>query len=138
RGAVWVTNALDSTVSKVDPTRGSVAATIPVGSGPTAVAASGGSVWVASQFSATVSRIDPSRNAVVATARVPGSPTALATTGGTVWVGLQPLGRHRGGTLRLLHSRPITIDPALQVDLQPLQADALTTDGLVAYNHVPG
>jgi YVTN family beta-propeller protein len=138
RGAVWVTNALDSTVMKVDPLRGSVAATIPVGSGPTAVAASGGFVWVANEFSSTVSRIDASRNAVVATARVPGYPAALALTSGTVWVGFRPLGRHRGGTLRLLHSQPITIDPALQVDLLPLQSDDLTADGLVTYNHVPG
>jgi peptide/nickel transport system substrate-binding protein len=138
RGAVWVTNALDSTVMKVDPLRGSVAATIPVGSGPTAVAASGGFVWVANEFSSTVSRIDASRNAVVATARVPGYPAALALTSGTVWVGFRSLGRHRGGTLRLLHSQPITIDPALQVDLLPLQSDDLTADGLVTYNHVPG
>ena len=41
-GFLWVANSLDSTVSKVDPTSGSVAATIPVGSGPSAIAAADG------------------------------------------------------------------------------------------------
>jgi peptide/nickel transport system substrate-binding protein len=38
----------------------------------------------------------------------------------------------------MLHTRPITLDPALQVDLLPLQSDRLTRSGLVAYNHIPG
>jgi YVTN family beta-propeller protein len=138
QGAVWVANALDSTVSKVDPVGRSVSATIPVGSGPSAIAIAATSVWVANQYSGSVSRIDPTRNAVVATARIGGSPTALTARKGTIWVGIRALGQHRGGTLRLVHSRPITIDPELQVDLLPLQSDGLTADGLVTYNHDPG
>jgi len=114
-------------------------ATIPVGSGPAALAVAGGSVWVANQHSATVSRIDPKRNADVQTTTVDGSPTALAAAGGTTWVSLRPRTRHRGGTLVLLHTtRPISIDPALNVDLLPAVSDGLTRDGLVAYNHVSG
>lgn len=137
-GSVWVANALDSTVSRVDPTSGSVTATIPVGSGPTALAFAGGSVWVANLYSETVSRIDPDRNAVDRVVSVGGSPTALAANGVTTWVGVRPLVQHRGGTLVLLSTRPISIDPAVQAALLPLHADALTRDGLVTYNRVPG
>jgi peptide/nickel transport system substrate-binding protein len=137
-GAVWVANTLDSTVSRVDPGSDSVVATIPVGSGPGALAVAGRSVWVANQYSGNVSRIDPRRNAVVDTTSVDGNPTALAATGATAWVGTRPAVQHRGGTLVLLHARPISIDPAINVDLLPPVSDSLTRDGLVTYNHVSG
>jgi YVTN family beta-propeller protein len=137
-GAVWVANTLDSTVSRIDPATGSVTATIPVGSTPAAVAVSGGSVWVANRYSASVSLIDPRRNQVVKTRPVGGSPTSLAAVDGRMWVGIRSLAQRRGGTLTLLHTRPITIDPAVQADLLPLVSDGLTRDGLVSYNHVPG
>ena len=137
-GSVWVANALDSTVSRVDPTSGAVTATIPVGSGPGAIVASGGSVWVANLYSGTVSRIDPDRNAVTRVVSVGGDPTALAADGTTTWVGIRPVVQHRGGKLVLLYTRPISIDPALQAALLPLQSDALTRDGLVTYNRVAG
>jgi len=137
-GSVWVANALDSTVSKLDPTSGSVVATIPVGSSPTAIAVAGGGVWVANRYSATVSRIDPNRNAVVQTNALRGAPTALTSAEGKIFIGTRPLIEHRGGTLVLVHTRPISIDPALHFDLLPLASDRLTRDGLVAYNHVPG
>jgi YVTN family beta-propeller protein len=137
-GAVWVANSLDSTVSRVDPATGSVTATIPVGTSPNALAVAGDSIWVANQYSPVVSRIDASRNAVVRALSVGGGSTALAVVGGRIWIGVQAPSQHRGGTLRLLHSRPITIDPALQLDLFPLQSDGLTRDGLVTYNHAPG
>jgi YVTN family beta-propeller protein len=137
-GAVWVANSLDSTVSRVDPTRSTVAATIPVGSGPSAIAVAGGSVWVASQYSSSVSRIDPARNAVVETRSVGGGPTALAAADGRIWAGVRPLVQHRGGTLTLLHTRPISIDPALHLDLFPPVSDGLARSGLVTYNHVSG
>lgn len=137
-GALWVANSLDSTVSRVDLKSGSVVDTIPVGSGPAAIAIAGDSVWVANQYSASVSRIDPDRNAEVRSSTVSGGPTALAATGGRVWVGVRPLVQHRGGTLVLLHTRPISIDPALNADLLPPVSDGLTRNGLVTYNHVPG
>jgi peptide/nickel transport system substrate-binding protein len=46
--------------------------------------------------------------------------------------------QHRGGTLRLLHTQPLAIDPAVNADILPLQSDALTRDGLLTYRHVPG
>ena len=46
-GAVWVTNAIDGTVSGTNPDTGRTVATIPVGGSPTSVAVGAGSVWVA-------------------------------------------------------------------------------------------
>jgi peptide/nickel transport system substrate-binding protein len=125
-------------VSKVGVATGSLQATVPVGSGPTAIVARDGAVWVANQYSASVTRIDARRATVVSTQRVAAAPTALAARGDEIWVGVRPVVRRRGGTLRLLHTRPITLDPALHVDPLPLQSDRLTRSGLVSYNHVPG
>jgi peptide/nickel transport system substrate-binding protein len=38
----------------------------------------------------------------------------------------------------LVHTRRITLDPALQGDLLPLVSDGLTRDGLVTYDHAQG
>ena len=137
-GGVWVANSLDSTVSRIDPLDGSIVATIPVGSGPSALLLNNGLVWVANQYAATVSRIDPAHNAVVGTSSVGGSPAALVADGGRAWVAARALVHHRGGTLTLAHTRVLDIDPAVNVDVLPLQSDGLTRDGLVTYSHVPG
>jgi YVTN family beta-propeller protein len=138
QGAVWVVNTLDSTVSRIDPEIGAVVATIPVGSGPIGAAVAGGKVWVANRYSESVSAIDPVRNAVVRTSRLGGEPTALTAANDRPWVAVSPLQENSGGTLVLLHQRPISIDPAVQADLLPLVADRLTRDGLVSFNLVPG
>jgi YVTN family beta-propeller protein len=137
-GAIWVANSLDSTVSKVDPSSGSVLATIPVGSGPTALAVAGASIWVANHYSGTLSRIDRQRNMVTRTVPLAGRPTALAATAGRLWAGTKPQSQRRGGTLTLLHTRALSIDPALQLDIPPLQTEGLTRDGLVTFNKVAG
>lgn len=136
--AVWVANTLDSTVAKVDTSTAALAAVIPVGSGPAAIAATGEGVSVASRYASSVTRIDVESGAIAGTDRVEGEPTALATAGDRVWVGVRPREEHRGGTLRLLHTRPLRLDPALQQDLLLLQADRLVRSNLVAYNHVSG
>lgn len=136
--ALWVANALDSTVSKVSLASHSVVATIPVGSGPSAIAVGAGAVWVASEHGAAVQRIDPAQARVRGTERVGGAPAAIVAHAGAVWAAIRPVVARRGGTLRLLNTRPFRPDPALQVDLLPLQADRLVHSGLVAYNHVAG
>lgn len=136
--AVWVANALDSTVSKVVPATASLEATVPVGSGPTAIAERHGVVWVANAYSSSVTRIDARRARVVRTDHVAGAPTALGAAGDRMWVGVRPLVEHRGGTLRLLFTRPLKLDPALQTAVLPLQSDRLTRSGLLAFNHVSG
>ena len=137
-GAVWVANSLDSTVSRIDPATDSVAATIPVGSGPTSIALTRSAVLVANRYSSSVSQIDPLRNTVVQTSPLHAGPTAIATARGMLAVGVRPPTEHRGGKLVLLHTRRISIDPALNVDLLPTVSDGLTGDALVTYNHVGG
>jgi YVTN family beta-propeller protein len=109
-GSVWVANNLDGTVSRLDPGTPRVVGTIPVGSGPVALAFTEGSLWVANKFSNSVSRVDPSSNAVVDTIVTHGRPTSLAGGRGRVWIGTRPSGeRHRGGTLTLLGFGPRSI-----------------------------
>jgi DNA-binding SARP family transcriptional activator/ABC-type transport system substrate-binding protein/DNA-binding beta-propeller fold protein YncE len=140
-GAVWVANELDGTVTRIDLQNDSAGSSIGVGSWPSAVEVADGSVWVANRYSypGTVARIDhPNGNAKVTKFHVGGEPVALAAARAKIWEASAPPEQHRGGTLRLLHTRPITIDPQQQSDLLPLQSDALTADGLVTYNHAPG
>jgi ABC-type transport system substrate-binding protein/DNA-binding SARP family transcriptional activator len=137
-GSVWVANTLDSTVSRVNVARGAVAATIPVGSSPAALATDGSSVWVADEDSASLSRIDARTDAVVETSKLAGGPTSVVALAGRVWVGTRPFERRTGGMLRLLKSTAISIDPALQLEIGPLQSNGFTSDDLVAYNHASG
>lgn len=99
-GAVWVTNRLlppanihggfphveAGTVSRIDPATNAVAATIPVGHFPVAVAVGAGAVWVANQFDRSLSKIDPRTNRVVATLKLGGQPEGVAVGEGKVWV----------------------------------------------------
>jgi YVTN family beta-propeller protein len=95
-GAVWVPRASDNTVSRIDLSSNSLAATIPVGTHPTAVALTPGAVWVANAGGPSVSRIDPATNEVVATIRVAPASAAsdgmsLTAGGGAVWAGVPNL-----------------------------------------------
>jgi peptide/nickel transport system substrate-binding protein len=86
-GAVWVTNADDRTVSRINPATGladpkPIAANA-VGRG---IAVGGGSVWVTDESSRTVARIDPSSNSVAGTVPVGNGPSGIAFGAGAVWV----------------------------------------------------
>ncbi len=136
--ALWVVNSLDSTVSRIDPQVSVVVATIPVGSGPVGIAATHGEVWVANQYSASMTQVDANTNTVITTSGTEGDPATVSMIGNTPWVATAPDQGGRGGTLRLLHSRSITLDPAFQTDLLPLMSDRLLRSTLVAYRHVSG
>ena len=135
--SAWVANSLDSTVSKIDSSSDEVTV-VPVGSDPISLAASPTSVWVANEYSETVTRLDVETASVARNVKVGGAPTALVLANGRVWIGTRPLAEHRGGTLVLLHTRPLSIDPALNLDLSPFQSDGFTRDGLVTYDHTGG
>jgi peptide/nickel transport system substrate-binding protein len=137
-GAVWVANRLDSTVSKLNPESDTVATTTSVGSYPVALAIKSGSVFVANEYSSTVSRIDARTGLVRKTISVGGGPTALVSAGGRIWVGTRALKAHRGGTLVLLHTAPLSLDPALQADVTPVQSNGLTSDALLTHFHTDG
>jgi YVTN family beta-propeller protein len=84
-GAVWATGTLADEVARIDPETNSVAATIPVGDGPTGVAVGGGAVWVADSLSGAVVKVDPRTGRVVRTTQVGASPDGLVFANGIVW-----------------------------------------------------
>jgi peptide/nickel transport system substrate-binding protein len=81
-----VANSLDNSVSRIDPNKGKVVATIPVGGTPSGVAVGLGAVWVSNAGDNTVSRISPSSNKVVRPIPVGNGPGAIAVGDGAVWV----------------------------------------------------
>jgi YVTN family beta-propeller protein len=85
-GAVWVTNAQDDSVARIDPRSSTVVDQIPLGSAPSGIAVGAGAVWVASSPEGTVSRLDPQTNTVVDRIAVGVTSTAVAFRGGEVWV----------------------------------------------------
>jgi DNA-binding beta-propeller fold protein YncE len=54
---IWVTNNLDSNVSKLAASTGAAVGTYTVGSGPEALAFDGNSIWVANQGDNTVTKL---------------------------------------------------------------------------------
>jgi hypothetical protein len=91
-----VSHTTDSTVSRIDPGRNAVAATINVGPQRRGVAVSARAVWVVNSGGPTVSRIDRPANRVVATIRVGPARAAsefmsVAAGGGAFWVGVPNL-----------------------------------------------
>jgi YVTN family beta-propeller protein len=86
--AVWaVSGGFFSTprLSRIDPAKKRVAATVSTGNGPTAVAVGFGDLWVTDSFENTVSRIDPT-GVVTHTIPVGHGASAVAVGEGAVWV----------------------------------------------------
>ncbi len=69
----------------LDPS-GSIAAIVPVGARPVAVAAGSGSIWVANSVDHSVTRVDLSSREAVRAIAIGGTPSALAATRSGVWV----------------------------------------------------
>jgi peptide/nickel transport system substrate-binding protein len=84
--AIWVTNADENSVSRIDPATNTVRDTISVGDAPSGVAVGGGAVWVANGFDGTLSRISPDTDNVVQTIHVGNGPAGVAYGAGAVWV----------------------------------------------------
>jgi YVTN family beta-propeller protein len=83
---VWVANAAQGTVSRIDPATNTVTQTIRVGRNPIRLAAGFGSIWVANQTDQTISRIDASSGELTATISLPAlAPNHLAVGAGSVW-----------------------------------------------------
>jgi YVTN family beta-propeller protein len=85
-GAIWVSQAEEHSLLRMDPRSMRVEQTIPVGRGPSAIAIGGGDVWVANSLDGTISRIDPSVSRVVDTVTVGDGPSSLAFGHGSLWV----------------------------------------------------
>ena len=87
-GALWVANAADGTVSRIDPaSRKVIGGAIKVGPVPAALAVGAGAVWVANSDDGTVSQIDAtSRTVVGRPIRVGAQPLGVAAGRDAVWV----------------------------------------------------
>jgi YVTN family beta-propeller protein len=85
-GAVWVANAEQGTVARVDAATRRVVRSIPVGRDPTGVATGDGAVWVTASGDRSVSWINPSTNTEVKRVPVGNGPAGIAVGYGAVWV----------------------------------------------------
>jgi hypothetical protein len=83
-GAVWVANAGNGSVTRVDANGKKVEA-IGLSEVPAAIAAGAGAVWVASTQNRTVVRIDPKDNAITKRVRLANPPLDIAAGLGRVW-----------------------------------------------------
>jgi YVTN family beta-propeller protein len=90
-GSVWVANALDGTVTRVDREPDpDETVTIDVGGAPVALAFGAGSLWVADGESRLVAQVDPGANKVQQRIQVGNAPRALAVADGALWVASGP------------------------------------------------
>jgi DNA-binding SARP family transcriptional activator/ABC-type transport system substrate-binding protein/streptogramin lyase len=142
RSAVWVANAIDGTVTSIDPVSRTVIRSFAVGRAPAAVVEADGSVWIANAGDGTLTRIDE-RTGQRASIAVGGSPQALVVADGKVWVSVQPplTATPSGGTLVV--SLPDLgyikgIDPAVAhaVDTTPIEYAICSS--LLVYPDEPG
>ena len=89
---MWVTNAGDSSVSRIDPETNEVSQTIPaVGTGPSGIAVGDGALWIADTFGSALLRVDPSSGDAQAIG-LAGQPSDVAFTPNGVWVSFAPAG----------------------------------------------
>jgi ABC-type transport system substrate-binding protein/DNA-binding SARP family transcriptional activator/sugar lactone lactonase YvrE len=84
-GAVWASSYASGRVIRVDPARGAVTQTVPVGQGPGSVVAAAGDLWVVDAVGGRVVRVDGATGQVVQHVRVGESPVAVAAGFGSVW-----------------------------------------------------
>ena len=83
-GSVWVANAGDGTVSRIEPGRDQIV-TIPVGEGPSDLAFAAGSLWVTDRGGA-VWQISPAVNRVVRRIAAGNAPRGIVAGFGALWV----------------------------------------------------
>lgn len=86
-GSVWLTVPGEDHLLRIDPTDGSVEATIDVGDGPRFLAVGEGGVWVMNNGDGTVSHVDPDGKVVATIVVSPGPVDGgdIAAGGGFVW-----------------------------------------------------
>ena len=82
---IWVTNAAERSVGRIDPATNTVAESIPLQVVPYALALDGGALWVTSFLDDRVVRVDLESGEVVADIDVP-KPTGIAIGFDGVWV----------------------------------------------------
>lgn len=86
-GRVWITDPAGDSLAVLDPASNRVHS-IPVGDGPTGLAANTEAIWVVNSRDGTVSRIDPRTDEVIETIVVGNRPYGIAAEETDVWVTL--------------------------------------------------
>lgn len=123
---VWVANAGDGTVSRLDPATGKLERNIGIGADDLSDIAVGfGSVWVADGNGGAVTRIDPSLNGIQATIAPAGRPTLAPSAVYFVAVGSGYVWATRGDQLLRIDPKTNRVDKRLSVDTPT----GLTTGG---------
>src|SRR2546430_4749118 len=84
--AIWVAEAADQTLIRIDPETGIATQTVSLPTRPSALAVGFGGIWIASHDAGTVTEIDPGNGQSLATVHVGEGPAAIAIGGGSVWV----------------------------------------------------
>jgi YVTN family beta-propeller protein len=90
-GAVWVANAADGSVSRIDPRANRVVQTIAIGGPPVALVAGAGAIWVANADADAVVALDPGSGVPRRSVRLEDSPGGLAVGFGALWARDTPL-----------------------------------------------
>jgi YVTN family beta-propeller protein len=117
--AVWVSNYVDGTVSRIDPTTNQVTATISLGGHPVGIAAGYGSIWVADDNDGKVSRIDPVTNQVAATIQTRENAEGVAIGAGSVWVANYGTEGQPGGVISRIDPATNSVVAAVPVGVNP-------------------
>jgi DNA-binding beta-propeller fold protein YncE len=105
-----VSNYASSSVSRIDPAKRKVVATVATDFGGQVLTALDGTIWVSSTDFNTVQRIDPATNEVIVTIDTESHPDGMLGVDGTMWVAtdLGPL---------LFSIDPATNEPTEGVDV---------------------
>ena len=85
-GSAWVSNYLDSTLSRIDLGTGEVVAEIATEFGPQVMVEAGDGLWVSSVDTDTVQRIDPATNEPDPPITTEALPDGLLAHAGALWV----------------------------------------------------
>jgi YVTN family beta-propeller protein len=83
-GSIWVANAGDETVSRID--RGHPILTIPVGRDPTSMAFAAGSLWVTAREDRTLAQLNVAANRIARKIPLSDAPRAVVAGFGSLWV----------------------------------------------------
>lgn len=129
-GSVWVANAEDETVSRIDPETRKVARVIGVAS-PVDLAVGADAIWVAGGIDGSVSRIDPESNDVVAEIDLRGpDPTAPRT--------VQGVAAGEGSAWACVGRKLVRIDPATNTMVESVDVGAAALAAAVGHGSVWG
>jgi DNA-binding beta-propeller fold protein YncE len=90
-GSIWVANATDYTLSRINPESGEVA-TIPLAGEPGGIAAGKQGMWVSSTSTGQLLLVDANSNAVSQSIPIGNGPQGVAVGGGSVWAANAPDG----------------------------------------------